>query len=277
MMFKRFGFSTLVFSNFLLTSIVWGTVSAAQILKPIYDSTAGTVFDIITRNDPSTFMCLEYIGRGERRIWDKRMNGEPVVNAFLFLSKYGDGPIIEFALNPEFGTEINARKEALKYANSIGQLPTSLRNGIKRFSIHKGRKGFHAGTGHIIMYSKTAENRLSYDHLEESIFHEAVHASWDAEHRLAPLWVKAQEADGRFLTAYGRRSPKREDLAETALFAFAILHYPARFPPVDTKDAVDAVPNRIAYINRLLPQGKPLVYQAGQKPSCKAAFSDNSL
>ena len=191
-------------------------------LPPVYSDTAGTVFDIIQVSDPGTFKCLEDLGRGDRQIWDKRINGEPVVNAFLFQASYTDGTSIEVAINPEFETFEVARSEALRYARPLGQLPTSLRSGIKRFSVHKGRKGYHAGTGQIVVYADTTDNRLGYDHLEESLFHEAVHASWDAEHRLAPAWIDAQKRDGRFLSKYARNSPEREDLAETALFAFAI-------------------------------------------------------
>lgn len=236
--------------------------------KPPFDSTAGTVFDIIQASDPSTFVCLQHTGRGERQIWDKRVDGEPVVNAFLFAANFNDGTKLEIAINPEFETLEAARKEAMRYANALGQLPTTLREGIKKFSVHKGDKGFHAGTGAIIVYAGKADNRLSYDHLEESLFHEAVHASWDAQHRKAPDWVNAQKADGRFLTKYGQKSPEREDLAETALFAYAILHYPDRFPPVDTQDTVDAVSNRIDYIKKLLPPGKPIHYQVAEAAKC---------
>ena len=80
--------------------------------------------------------------------------------------------------------------------------------------------------------------------------------------------MAAQQADGRFLTGYGARSPDREDLAETALFAFAILHHPDRFPPVDTADTLAAVPNRIAYIKTLLPPDQPLYYQVAEAAGC---------
>ena len=65
--------------------------------QPPYDGTADTVFDIITKSDPSTFSCMEYAGRGDRQIWDKRVDGEPVVNAFLFVARYSDGTNIEIA------------------------------------------------------------------------------------------------------------------------------------------------------------------------------------
>ena len=100
------------------------------------------------------------------------------------------------------------------------------------------------------MYADRATQRESYDHLEESVFHEAVHASWDRQHRLAAGWKDAQMHDGGFLTRYGEQSPEREDLAETALFAYAIIVQPERLPPADTVTTLQAVPHRIEYIVR---------------------------
>jgi hypothetical protein len=237
--------------------------------KPPFSWTKDTVFDIIRTSDESTFSCLEYTGRGERRIWDKRVKGEPIVNAFLFVARYKDGTNIEIAINPEYDTLERAKAEALRFAYPLGQLPTLLRAGIRRFSVHMGNKGFHAGTGHIIVYSGGADERDSYNHLEESLFHEAVHASLDADHRLSVGWKHAQTSDGQFLTSYGARRPEREDLAETALFAFAILHYPERFPPADTETTVRAVPHRIEYIKGLFPPGKPLFYSIGDAKTCQ--------
>lgn len=235
--------------------------------KPPFSWTADTVFDIIRASDESALAGLDDAGRGDRRIWDKRVDGEPVVNAFLFIARYTDGTNIEIAINPEFGTREKAEAEALRFAFPLGQLPTLLRAGIHRFSVHMGHEGFHAGTGQVIVYSGTADQRASYNHLEESLFHESVHASLDEMHRVSDEWKQAQVSDGQFLTSYAARSPEREDLAETALFAFAILHHPDRLPPADTEATRRAVPHRIAYIERLFPQGRPLVYDVGDSQS----------
>ena len=246
-----------------------GVLAAAAQADPPFSDTAGTVFDIIRADDPSSFVCLQPLGQDRRQIWDKRVDGEPWVAAFLFQAQFADGTSIEIAINPEFSTTEAAQSEALRYVGPLGRLPTSLRRGIERFSVHAGDKGFHAGTGQIVVYAGRADQRLTYDHLEESVFHESVHASWDADHRLAPDWTAAQKADGGFLTDYAAESPEREDLAETALFAFAILHHPDRLPPVDTADTKAAVPHRIAYIAALLPPGAPLITPVGPVLACE--------
>ena len=132
---------------------------AAPTSAASYDSTADTVFDIIQKSDPSTFSCLEYAGRGDRQIWDKRVDGEPIVSAFLFVARYNDGTKIEIAINPEYETKEKARGRGARFAGPLGQLPTLLRAGIQRFSVHMGEKGFHAGTGQVIVYSGKADER----------------------------------------------------------------------------------------------------------------------
>ena len=251
----------------LLGTMLWSPLWGQEQANPPFGDTAGTVFDIIVRDDPSAFMCLEPAGRGLRQIWDKRVDGEPEVEAHLFTARYSDGAVIEIRVNPEFSAD-EAGVQARRHAYPLGQLPGTLRQGIGAFSIHGGRAGFHAGTGQIVVYTETSDNRESYAHLEESLFHEAVHASWDDAHRLAPDWIAAQQADGRFLTDYGQQRPEREDLAETALFAFAILHHPDRFPPVDTEVTRAAVPHRIAYIETLLPPGTPNPSPIDPAPVC---------
>jgi len=237
-------------------------------LPPPFVHTARMVFDIIQESDPSTFSCLHYVGRDMRQIWDKRVDDEPLVKAFLFLAQFSDGADIEIAINPEFKSLDSARAEASRYTKALGQLPTVLRRGIKRFSVHKGREGFHAGTGAIVAYAETTDHRLGYDHLEETLFHESVHASWDDLHRLSQDWVNAQKTDGRFLTEYGQSKPEREDLAESALFAYGILHHPGRIPPADTTETVNAIPNRIEFVRALLPPDNPLFFGSREKPAC---------
>jgi hypothetical protein len=240
---------------------------AGGVVDPPFGDTAGTIFDIITASDPSTFLCFEPLGQAPRQIWDKRVDGEPVVDAHLFRARFTDGAKIEIAVNPEFDAA-TARTLANRFARPLGQLPSSLRAGIARLSIHGGDEAFHAGTGQIVLYTEKTDQRASYRHLEESLFHEAVHASWDDAHRLAPGWQAAQAADGGFLTKYAAKNPEREDLAETALFAFAILHHPDRLPPADTADTKRAVPNRIAYIAGLLPPGAPLITPVETPETC---------
>lgn len=217
-----------------------------------YGSTAGTVFDIIREDDPSAFVCLNYEGRATRQMWDKRINGESDLDVFLFTAYFTDGPPIDIILNPEFSTENEARSEAMRYTRPLGQLPIVFRQGIRQLGIHKGNKSFHGGPGKIFMYQDKASRRIEQHHLEESMLHESVHASLDLKWRKSPEWLAAQASDGAFLTRYAGEHPEGEDLAETALFAYALLRHPGRIPPVDSAEIARLVPARIKVVETIL-------------------------
>jgi hypothetical protein len=191
------------------------------------------------------------------------------VEAYLFNSKYSDGHTIEIAINPEFVNSAQALTEANFYTTALGQIPSSLRSGIKTFSVHKGNEGFHAGTGGIVFYSVKARLRLQQKHLEESIFHESVHASWDVQYAKSEPWINSQRSDNGFVTAYGAEFPTREDLAESALLAFAVIHHPGRIPPADTDDIFQIAPSRVKFIESLLPTNKPLIAISPETIDCR--------
>ena len=237
----------------------------------LYDATVDTVFDIITDQDSSAFACLLDRGRGARQMWDKRVDGEPEVDAFLFEALFSDGTGFEVAVNPEFGSAEAARAEALRVVEAAGRMLTLLRDGIAFLGLHDGTEGPHAGAGKVFLYAGRIEELLAFDHLEETLFHEAVHVWLDPSHATSDDWRAAQASDGAFLTAYAEAFPESEDLAETALFAFALLHHPGRIPPVDTADVATLVPARIAYVADLFPPGEPLIGAAEPPPACVAA------
>lgn len=247
--------------KFRLTDLAHATLFGAIALvaqpgqaasDPPFTSMADTVFDVIRDTDPSTFVCLHYEGRGTRQMWDKRLDNEFDLEAFLFSAHFTDMPPIEILLNPEFETQEQARAEAERYGFRLGQLPLVFRHGIRQLGVHKGDEGFHAGSGKIFVYSEMSDRRIEQNRLEESLLHESVHATLDNEYRLSPEWIAAQESDGRFLTRYAASRPDREDLADTALFAYALLRLPGRIPPVDSQDILRTVPARIGVIENIL-------------------------
>ena len=246
---------------------------------PVYDSMADTVFDLIESSDPTAFVCVEHHGRADRRIWDKRVDGEPAVAAYTYTARFADGLTTRVNVNPEFGSEAAARAEAVTHMEALGRLPTRMREGVGRFGIHDETPTFSAGPrgggmgpagerGRIIAYAARARARAAEDGLEETLFHEAVHATLDADWAQSPEWRAAQEADGRFLTAYGEADPQGEDLADTMPFAFALMHHPDRIPPADRSDIRAAIPNRLAVIETILPPGEPRFRRVAEAEGC---------
>jgi len=242
--------------------------SALPAASPPFGSTADTVFDIITTDDPSSFVCLSYQGREIRQMWDKRRDNEFDLNVFLFRAYFGDGPSIDIIVNPEFATREAAETEARRYTRPLGQLPMVLRQGILQVGIHEGDPTYSAGPGKIFVYAGRTSVRIGENRLEESLLHESVHASLDARHAAAPEWIAAQRADPGFVTRYAERHPGREDLAETALFAYAFLHHPERMPPVDSADVRRVAPARLAYLERVLSAPTPAAAVPEPPPDC---------
>lgn len=222
-------------------------------MDPPYDFTAGTVFDIIRTDDPTSFVCLHPRGRATRQMWDKRVSREFYHKVYLYNAYFTDGTRFEVHVNPEFETPEVATAEAFRYMRGFGQLPTVLREGIRSVGVHRGHKTASAGPGKIFVYQGNAIKRQSRNKLEETLFHESVHASLDKKYMNSRAWRAVQKADPGFMTDYARDKYPREDMAETALFAWGILRYPGRIPPADTADIKAVVPNRIAFIGEILP------------------------
>lgn len=208
--------------------------------------------------------------------------------AFVFDAHFRDQTRVVIVIDVAFGTPEAARTEAMRYMHPLGKLPTPLRKGIDNsLVVHMGGENTTAFSDHglIIVYSDNATKRIGTHDLEETIFHESVHASWDGEHARSPEWAAAQARDGVFITKYGERKPQNEDLAESALFAYTLLHHPERIPAEEGTRIREMIPNRIAYIAKLLPPGESIFVdvealaakpegQAQPKPDAPAAAGD---
>jgi hypothetical protein len=246
----------------VLAVLAWGAAPAgAQLYR---NSIVSTDFDFITETDPSAFDTLEFVAVQDREMPDKRPNTpeeKERKKAYVFLARFSDNTRVVLMIDAAFGSEEAARAEAMRYVHPLGKLPTALRHGIKRgVVVHEGGADTTAFSdrGLIIMYSGNATKRIGTHDFEETTFHESVHASWDWKHARSEAWEAAQAKDGAFVTAYGAKEPKIEDLAESALFAYTVLHHPERLPAEDVKRIKETIPNRIAYIAELVPPGRPI-------------------
>lgn len=239
--------------------------------QPLYrSSVVGTDFDFITESDPDTFVRLEDKGQGPAEMPDKSDRSAALVQeAFLFVAHFNDGTRVRLAIDADFKTQESARQEALRYTPRLGKLPTALRRGVQRVVIHKGGENVSAfsDAGLMVLYSDNATKRIGTHDLEETVFHESVHAAWDKQYATSAEWQDAQKKDGRYLTDYARKNPRGEDLAESALFAFTLLHHPQRISKDEEAKIASAIPNRIAFIEKLLPKDKPLHFAIEVEPA----------
>ncbi len=238
-------------------------MAAFSVAEPYKSSVVGTDYDFITDADPSTFARLAYKGMGLPEMPDKRNHEWPLrKKAHIFVAYFTDLTHVQISVHAGIGDKDAARTDALRYASRIGKLPTSLRKGLRRIVIQPGGRNTTAFADHgvFVLYSDNATRRIATHDLEETIFHESVHAAWDPQHRESDAWKRAQAADGRFITRYAKRNPATEDLAESALFAYTVLHHPKRFPANDRAAIRKAIPARIAFVEKLLPVGKAVHY-----------------
>jgi len=166
-----------------------------------------------------------FTGTDSRYIYDRRANngtgGERLLDVSLFFAFYFDTHLIRIQINPEFSFG-EATRLANLYAFSIGQLPKTSRAGIDFLVINKGDNP-PASVNHSIIVH-TDSTIYNGERLEEALFHEACHSSFDSLLEDTDAWRAAQVLDGAFISPYARDYPEREDVAESCLAYFAMKH-----------------------------------------------------
>ncbi len=223
---------------------------------PLYrSSVVGTDFDFITENDPSTFDRLEYAGLKEFEMPDKRGSGEPLLqDAHVFDAHFTDGTKVSIALDKDFGTRQAAEQDAMRYAPRLGKLPSLYRQNLRHIVVHQGgvdTTAFAEDKGNFfVLYSENATKRIGTHDLEETLFHEATHASIQVNLLNGAAWKKAKTLDNAYITNYAE-TEDQEDFAESALFAYTLIHHPERFPTVDREKIARQIPNRIAFFRNV--------------------------
>lgn len=214
----------------------------------------GTIFidpDIITPDDPTTFLDLSYAGTGSRMMYDRRNGGAWVtLIPFLFNARFDDGLTIEIQVNPEFETREIAENFAKKFAPVIGRLTTELRRDVETVWIHRGMEPFGGGNNNLLIHTDWSERHYERQGiLEETFVHEAAHTSLDARHAQSAEWLQAQEADCHFISTYAEDYSIREDIAESYLPYLAVRYRFDRISEALKRQIELTIPNRIKYFD----------------------------
>ena len=218
---------------------------------PLFHGTVFVAPNLITVNDPSSFLKLEYKGQAERSMFDRRINGWKSYNAYLFEASFKDSSPIEMQVNPEFAGVPAASAEAEKYARTMGQLPSLLRAGVKTSWIHKGKELYGGGNDNILIHTGQTVEYERLGVMEEALLHEAVHTTLDGKHSKAPKWLAAQKNDPVFASEYAEKNPEREDLAETYLLYLAVRYKPDRLPAGYREKIERGIPARLVYLDSI--------------------------
>ena len=237
------------------------TAPAGPVLAQPFQGTAFLSPTVITDADASSLRGVEYTGRGERLIWDYRVFDWITINAYLFEARY-DASVIEYQVNPEFGSEEAARAEVDTYAPAVGRLPAVLLSRARSVHVNAGTpdhpnaarwtvQQVFGGNFHdrsFTIHTGRGEEYIAGGFLEEVLFHEGVHLSLQ-DHQDTADWLQAQQADGGFISDYARDNPATEDVAESALAYFVVRFRPDRLSAADRDEIAAAIPNRIAYFD----------------------------
>jgi hypothetical protein len=218
--------------------------------QPPFFGTAFVDPDIIAASDWSAFAGLSYVGIEERFVYDRRVEDFVTEDMHIFNATFADSLTIEVQVNSvDFAASSEAETLATTYADSVGRLPTSLRADVATMTIHDGFEFFGGGGGGILIHIEQAVDYGEY--LEEILFHEATHTSYDEDHAAAAGWLAAQDADETFISEYAEDYPESEDVSESLLMWYAVRY---RGPRIDsnTRDAIEAaIPNRLGYFDGL--------------------------
>ena len=221
--------------------------------EPLYrNSIVSTSIDFITAEDACEFQSLNYSGQGQREMPDKRSDELMDENAFVFEAIFKDATIFLWA-HSSFQTREAAEAVAEKLLCPLARLPKLMRTTLSHVVIHNGDEGaFAEHLGHFfVLYSKNMETRIRDHDLEETVFHESVHATLDAAFADDAAWHRAQRDDAAFVTHYAQENPEQEDLAESALFAYTLALHPERLPEA-TRDWLRMnIPNRLAFVEKV--------------------------
>lgn len=235
--------------HLLLVCLLWLHTYSILAQAPPY---AGTIFinpDIIIPNDPSALKSTVYTGQGERKVYDRRVKNWIKIQAYLFQVLWDDGLEAEIIVNPEFRTVAAATAEAEKYAYIVGQLPYCLRVEVKKIAIHKGKQLFGGGVDGLLVHTEQAVEYEAQGILEETLAHEATHASLQAHNALAD-WTAAQQEDQAFISDYAKERPEIEDVAESFLMWLAVRYKKDILSAEDLGKITQTIPNRLHYFDK---------------------------
>ena len=101
--------------------------------------------DILGPSDPSSLRSVTYAGRGMRWVWDDRPEDFVTINAYLFDVQFAE-QVVEFVMNPEFGSREAARAHVDTFTPAIGRLPNLLLSGLREVWINAVLGGFAANS-----------------------------------------------------------------------------------------------------------------------------------
>ncbi|WP_342076620.1 hypothetical protein [Yoonia sp. SS1-5] len=241
--------------------------TAAWATPPYRNSVASNDIAFITADDPNGLNCVVSLGRATREMPDPRID-DLFAKARIHEARFADGVNTEIWVHDDIGAAAPAY--AQKVGRAMGHLPTAMRRKLDHVVVLAGDgSAFAEDVGQFfVLFAENIDTRLANDDLEETVFHETVHATLDIPHAGSAAWRAAQAADRDAITAYAANNLGKEDLAETALFAYALVETPGRLSSRVVTQLETRVPRRIAYLRALFADMSPRFQQVAPALPC---------
>lgn len=239
---------------FSCLSIVILCTNEAKSQNPLFpNSVTSNDIDFIRETDPDAFVSLAFIGLDDKEMPSSISNELFDEDTFVFEATFNDDETLEIWCHSSFLTQAAAQEYADKLCPRLGKLPRFQRNMLDHIVIHNGDAGAFAEIEgqFLILYSDNMDERISTHDLEETVFHESVHASYQFMYQNEISWLDAQSADPTFVTEYGQENPVLEDMAESALFAYTLITYPGRLSEEIENWLETNIPNRLEWFGMI--------------------------
>ncbi|WEK04372.1 MAG: hypothetical protein P0Y65_19690 [Candidatus Devosia phytovorans] len=244
------------------------------VAEPLFEnSVVSNDIDFIMASDPAVPACLRYLGQAEQEMpgaldSDKLMASD----VYQFEVTFLDQSQVGIWVHPSVGSKPDAENFAGLLLGPLGRLPAIMRQRLSHVVVHSGyHAAFAEHLGHFfVLYADNIQARIGTHDLEETVFHESVHATLDADWSQSAEWLQARESDGQFITDYAAEKPEGEDLAETALFGLTYLRHRERLP-LDVVGRMETlVPARLAVLQTIFSAAEPELSGAQPLEDCIA-------
>lgn len=234
-----------------IATIIFVLTPCILLAKPLYpNAVVSNGLEFILPDDPGACWTIVEGQGGRTEMYDPR-RGTLFVDQAIHFELTFHNQKIRINVHPEV---VQPQQRAMEAAASLSRLPTKMRNALRYVNILDDDGGAWAEdrVRFFTLYDRLMERRLAEHDLDETVFHETAHVALDHILSNDPNWRSSQAADGDFITQYAAEKPNKEDIAESALFAWTMIYHPGRLPAKIENAVRNIMPNRLEYISNVL-------------------------
>lgn len=209
--------------------------------------------DFIKDGDSDAFESFIYLKQERKEMPGANTNELFDEKAYIFKASFSNQKELEIWCHSSFISKDKAEEYVAKLCPRLGKLPEIQRDMLNHVVIHTGNRTAFAETEgrFFVLYSENMDTRIRNNDLEETVFHESVHASLQDIYENTSEWKTAQEKDKNYITSYAMEKPSLEDMPESALFCYTLIKYPGRLSTEIENWVKEYIPNRLEFFKTI--------------------------